>query len=176
MDDRHVRKIYAFVAEGVSCLSEMERHLRIFVEKKLFINKTLSDETNRRFYPTRVDIRNHMYRATAQFQHSKIDQENMEHKLQEWRKQHPADNFFFRPTTSCSKAPADSDEACSNRSLLYVHQTEWQRNLLLKYGNEICLLDATYKILYSSFSSASRPMLVTVWLVHLFCSMKVPKI
>ena len=71
MDDRLVRKIYAFVAEGMSCLSEMERHLRIFVEKELFINKTLSDETNRRFYPTRVDIRNHMYRATVQFQHPK---------------------------------------------------------------------------------------------------------
>lgn len=28
---------------------------------------------------------------------------------------------------------------------LYVHQTPWQRQLLKRYGNEICLLDATYR-------------------------------
>ena len=29
--------------------------------------------------------------------------------------------------------------------LLYVHQTSWQKRLLSQYGNDICLLDATYK-------------------------------
>ncbi|XP_062568783.1 uncharacterized protein LOC134230930, partial [Saccostrea cucullata] len=29
--------------------------------------------------------------------------------------------------------------------LLYVYQTAWQRQLLNRYGNEICLLDATYR-------------------------------
>jgi hypothetical protein len=28
---------------------------------------------------------------------------------------------------------------------LYVHQNYWQRQLLSRYGNEICLLDATYR-------------------------------
>lgn len=28
---------------------------------------------------------------------------------------------------------------------LYVHQTGWQKQLLMRYGNEICLLDATYR-------------------------------
>jgi hypothetical protein len=28
---------------------------------------------------------------------------------------------------------------------LYVHQTRWQQKLLERYGNEICLLDATYR-------------------------------
>jgi hypothetical protein len=31
------------------------------------------------------------------------------------------------------------------KSLLFVHQTAWQRRLLAKYGNDLCLLDATYK-------------------------------
>ena len=31
------------------------------------------------------------------------------------------------------------------QSLLWVHQTQWQQQLLNMYGNEICLLDATYK-------------------------------
>ena len=28
---------------------------------------------------------------------------------------------------------------------LFVHQTQWQEKLLNRYGNEICLLDATYR-------------------------------
>ena len=35
-------------------------------------------------------------------------------------------------------------EECS-QSFLYVHQTSWQKRLLERYGNTICLLDATYK-------------------------------
>lgn len=33
----------------------------------------------------------------------------------------------------------------SSQSLLFVHQTVHQQRLLEKYGNSICLLDATYK-------------------------------
>ena len=29
--------------------------------------------------------------------------------------------------------------------MLFVHQSKWQAQILQKYGNEICLLDATYK-------------------------------
>ena len=29
--------------------------------------------------------------------------------------------------------------------LLFVHQTKWQRRLLKRYGNELSLLDATYR-------------------------------
>lgn len=29
--------------------------------------------------------------------------------------------------------------------MLFVHQTAWQQRLLRLYGNDICLLDATYK-------------------------------
>ena len=31
------------------------------------------------------------------------------------------------------------------QSLLFLHQTTWQRRLLKKYGDHICLLDATYR-------------------------------
>ena len=30
------------------------------------------------------------------------------------------------------------------QSLLWVHQTQWQQQLLNRYGNDICLVDATY--------------------------------
>ena len=35
--------------------------------------------------------------------------------------------------------------ATSQQKLLFVHQTAWQKRLLTRYGNDICLLDATYK-------------------------------
>lgn len=33
---------------------------------------------------------------------------------------------------------------CSTEDFLFVGQTEWQKRLLKLYGQEICLLDATY--------------------------------
>ena len=36
-----------------------------------------------------------------------------------------------------------SHEQCS-QNFLYVHQTQWQKNLLERYGNNISLIDATY--------------------------------
>ena len=33
----------------------------------------------------------------------------------------------------------------STKGLLFVHQSKDQRRLLERYGNEICMLDATYK-------------------------------
>jgi len=32
-----------------------------------------------------------------------------------------------------------------NETLLYVHQDQWQKDLLNRYGNNMTLLDATYK-------------------------------
>ena len=35
--------------------------------------------------------------------------------------------------------------ATSRHRLLFIHQTSWQRRLLERYGNDLSLLDATYK-------------------------------
>lgn len=39
---------------------------------------------------------------------------------------------------------AGSNSQCQ-QTLLLVHQEQWQKELLGKYGNDICLIDATYK-------------------------------
>jgi len=50
---------------------------------------------------------------------------------------------------SCSPHDGDGDDVLLDhenvKGLVFVHQTDWQRRLLLRYGQEICLLDATYK-------------------------------
>ena len=40
---------------------------------------------------------------------------------------------------------AITDDSSYTQMLLWVHQTEWQRELLKRYGNTISLIDATYK-------------------------------
>ena len=66
-----------------------------------------------------------------------IDQECLEKKVDEWKAADPTLNIFFRP-----KLDGDDEK---REKFLFVYQTKWQRDLLQKYGNEILLLDATYK-------------------------------
>ena len=33
----------------------------------------------------------------------------------------------------------------SSSNLLLIHQTKWQQQLLYRYGNELTMMDATYK-------------------------------
>lgn len=152
------------MSSGVNRVSEMERHLQYYVRKEIFAGQKPPEATNRRFFPTSMDIRNHMYTATVLCRHSKIDQENLELKIKEWRKESPEDKFLFRPYCEVNKWEPQEQGNCSggenengdsdvveikkedpSNNLLLVHQTKWQRELLEKYGGEICLLDATYK-------------------------------
>ena len=100
-----------------------------------------------------MDIRNHMYKATVKQMLCKVDQENLEEKIKGWKLETPEDLFFFRP---CSLSPTEavsgktshkggSVEAHVTQNLLFAHQTAWQRHLMSRYGDEIMLLDATYK-------------------------------
>ena len=159
IDERVVKKIYDLVQEDL-------------VKREIFAGSPPPDSSNRRFFPWRVDIRNHMYRAAIRTRHSKVDQENLQYKIKEWQQENPSDMFFFRPRLqednnipqntkepSCNTPPPeledDEDDIMwgkifqeddnTENNLLFVHQTQWQKELLNKYGNEICLLDATYK-------------------------------
>jgi len=54
---------------------------------------------------------------------------------------------------------------------IWVHETQWQQQLLQRYGAEICLLDATYKTsryaLPLFFSVLKRMWTMEWW--HFFC-------
>ena len=60
---------------------------------------SLPDLGNRPFFPSRDDIYNIMYRASIQMRHSKIDQEEVAHKIAEWLQESPQDKFFLRLST-----------------------------------------------------------------------------
>lgn len=167
MDSRILRRIEQLVAEGVNDVYEMRRHIKVYVKATLFHGNTSPPITNRRFAPKLSDIRNQMYRATIKYRHSRIDQENVASKVNEWNSRHE-NNLFFRPHLN---EDTDEDDTQQNseiddevndegkeetvyltrhrtsqdgKTLLFVHQTAWQRRLLERYG-DVCLLNATYK-------------------------------
>lgn len=110
-----------------------------------------------------------MYNATVRSRLSVLDQDNVKLLVDGWTKENPEDNFFFRPYTKGSEAGdlpntcPGSDENTSDNELeecddeiitkarkqegrlLLVHQSVWQSRLLLKYGQDLAFLDATYK-------------------------------
>ena len=98
-----------------------------------------------------------MCEVLRKLRHSKIDQECLINKVEEWRKQEC--EIYFRPkghsTQKDINASSSGDEEDDEdnivlmsepgNSLLFVYQSHWQRRLLLRYGNEMSFLDATYK-------------------------------
>ena len=82
----------------------------------------------------------------------KIDQQNLKMKIEAWEEQDKESKFYFRPFVKSENLP---EEFIDNRALVQeefehllvrVHQTEWQRDMLIKYGNTMTLMDVTYKV------------------------------
>ena len=112
------------------------------------------DVNDRAYHPSSNDIKNHIHCAKSQLQLSKFDQENLHLKVNKWQKSSPSTKFFFRPFKTksseqklkeVSRTQSDDEMIDFEQSLLYIHQEKWQQNLLLKYGNTISLIDATYR-------------------------------
>ena len=167
IDASLVKKIDELVKEGVSNVNEMRRHLRVFVKSTLFSGKNLPEPSNRRYFPRPKTIRNHIVHSKQKLRYSMIEQECLEEKVKQWKKEDSSVKIFFRPKSkpeAVDVPPEDGDEVndedgdsddwsdvkvvdnnSSDNSHLFVYQTEWQRRLLRRYGNELALLDATYR-------------------------------
>ena len=119
-----------------------------------YVNNDLCKEekpscSDRAYYPTKDDIKNHVYRAKKAFELSKFDQHNLELKLKAL-KDDTSDNssmYMFRPFKHRAELEElqASDSTEFEQTLLWIHQEKWQQELLQFYGNDICLIDATYK-------------------------------
>ena len=146
------------VNEGVCNIPEIERDLKRYVYYELFNNEDKPEFSNRRFYPCKKDIRNYFDLAIAERKLVKKDQEHLKLLVDEWKasrdSQDSQDKFLFRPYVAANKFgnEAGGSKACEEQStgsdaqtLLLLHQMSWQRRLLLRFGQDICLLDATYQ-------------------------------
>ena len=137
---------------------EMKRLLKITLPNDIFRNASLPEPSNKRFYPRKATIRNRMIHARRKLCHSLIDQECLQNKIEQWKKENPTTKIYFRPkgivkeTTNerndddvCDKIDEVKLKSSSETSLLFVYQSEWQKRLLNRYGKELVLLDATYR-------------------------------
>ena len=141
---------------GITEIDLVKKALRYRINHHLCKNSP-PDPTDRAYFPTHDDLGNQIYRAKQALQHSKYDQENLRLKVQNWKKTH-SDANFFRPRcidSDCNSTAAEGKkegevdgptaEQSQEHSFLWIHQQKWQKDLLLKYGNTISLIDATHK-------------------------------
>ena len=84
-----VSKIYELVSEGIiTAVQEVKSHLKHNVLHILCVHKK-PDITNRAYFPTTIDIRNHIYLGQHAYQLSKFDQENLRLKIKHWKHDSP---------------------------------------------------------------------------------------
>lgn len=176
-----VTKITEMVIGGITSTSEVKKSLKFYATNILAPQLGIKlSKLNRGFFPTSIDIRNHIYAAKKSLELSKLDQENVQLKVESYKKMDSGSSFFFRPYVvhkseqTCEEKVGELNEEVNEderligcykgntggqndtvniigssnqckQTLLLVHQEQWQKNLLLKYGNNISLIDATYK-------------------------------
>ena len=76
-------------------VGEMKRHIRLFVNS-LFFDTDKPNVINRRYCPSREDIRKLIYRRKQQNFHGLLDQQYLLEKMEKWRSGENADNWFVR--------------------------------------------------------------------------------
>ena len=158
LDKRVIRKIYSIVANGIFNFNEVRNRLTEYVESEICASMSPEDRpsrSNRRFFPPKRDLRNHIFRALTSQKYCKDDQESLRRKIEQWRQGNPNSNFLYR-TCSENSMPEmpDGDNARENMAkeeniiknrFLFVHQEPWQQRLLMRYGKDMVFMDATYK-------------------------------
>uniref|UniRef100_K1Q637 Uncharacterized protein n=1 Tax=Magallana gigas TaxID=29159 RepID=K1Q637_MAGGI len=102
-------KLYEMVGHGVTSVSEMRRHLKVYVDTQLFPSASKPSLTDAAYYPSDVTLRKHIYLAQLRLRYSKIDQENLMELVSQWQESYPKDNFDFMPATSNENQPMDED-------------------------------------------------------------------
>ena len=139
-----ITKIQEFVSIGTVEPVEVQRLLKHHVKHYMCVGN-LPDPNDRAYYPSLDDIRNHIAKAKRALQLSVVDQENAQKLIEQQQKLSADNHTYFRPYR-CAKGDKDSQtEDQFEQTLLWVHQEPWQQQLMLTYGNTMCLMDATYK-------------------------------
>lgn len=156
------KKICELVQQGVTFVKTVESYLRFFVRDVLFSNKQCPPSTCRDFYPTKADIKNHIQKALRKDRFSSLDQENVAVYLEQMNEKAPGTRCFFRAyhVKSLENDPDGQKEPQAElldcdaletvaqeceQTLLLCIQTEFMKELMLKYSDVVVCLDATYK-------------------------------
>ena len=93
VDERIIKKVPDLIGEDVRNVREVERQIRIYVKDELFHDSELPSYKNRRFCPRRQDITSHMYITAVKNRLSKMDQGNLQLKMDKSKQESPNDFF-----------------------------------------------------------------------------------
>ena len=134
IDKRLIAKVEEYVAEGFHATPIVRALLQTYVKKELFPEDRCPSWTNRRYFPSVRNVANIIYGAKQKAMKGKFDQDNLMANMEDWKEEAPDDIFHLSPIDEEQKT-----------GLLFIYQSSWQRKLLSRYGDELCLLDATYR-------------------------------
>ena len=148
----------------VTTRTEMKRHLKTFIREKFGIHAQQMDSS---YFPSDRTIFSTMYHCMMKLWNSKFDSQNVIQMVTAWKQDFPQDLIYFRSKTSeddihfseendTEKDDNDDDDDIlyeiphiGNKkvqaSLLFVHMTKAQRDLMKCYNN-LVLMDATYRM------------------------------
>ena len=133
-------KIRELVSENITNADVVRKCLEQYVVKEMFGGHAANQKprrSNRRYYPRRQDLRGHIARAVSASKYCNDDQESLRRKIEQWSHDSPTSKFFLRTR--------DDDKDGKESKFMFAHQEEWQQRLLLRYGSDLVLMDATYK-------------------------------
>ena len=135
------QKISELVAEGMIDPQEIKRALGIMLTQ-CCVPITLQIQMIGLTIPHHVIFK---ITSTRALKLSKLDQHNLRLKIDEWKVDQNS-SLCFRPYAVKESSLKDDTEFPElQQKLLWVHQTKWQGEMLVKYGNTMTLIDATYK-------------------------------
>ncbi|XP_069819606.1 uncharacterized protein [Dendropsophus ebraccatus] len=137
IDPRVQKKITELYRAGIRKKSELRRLIEHFVNNEIFLGLDVPEGSRRRFFPTRKDISNVIGRSKHLGHGSVLDQSMLVQLVDKWKMDDPSCSIFCRPHSS--------EESKEEIHFLFLYQAEWQKKLLVRYGNQITLLDATYR-------------------------------
>ena len=143
--EKVVEKIYDLVSEGMVNPRLIRQVLKDYVKYVLFQDEEIEvDECNNSYFPELQTIADHVRLALRVQRLGRLDQEALSDLVDQWKISHPNRSVFFRPQPAANKdeKPAENED---ESHFLFVHQEQWQKRLLHRYGQELVFLDATYK-------------------------------
>lgn len=138
-------------------MTEIKRALNHYVNTVLCAENRPDrpDPDDQAYRPADCDPKNHIYKAKRAFELSKLDQHNLKLNLKALTltrtfslARQPAtteNDKHFTSQHNDTSAPENSGGGQFEQTFLWVHQTQWEKEMLVKYGNTTTLLDATYQ-------------------------------
>ena len=93
-----VKKIAELVSAGILETGDVQKAINYFVKNRLPIGHGIIPlPSDRAFYPLPVHFRNHVGIMKSALELSKIDKENLQLKVEDWKKGIPQHFHYFRP-------------------------------------------------------------------------------